>query len=111
MIDGLPVLDAVVHACNMDAVNYANRFAAPLCDLVYGSVPATARPGYAPTRAQFYRDWSIRRRLSRCSSKHVLPIFSFKDGLCSLEKAIEAQARWPHRFRGPTTVWVSRPIE
>jgi hypothetical protein len=60
MIDGLPVLDAVVHACNMDAVNYANRFAAPLCDLVYGSVPATARPGYAPTRAQFYRDWSIK---------------------------------------------------
>ena len=106
MIDGLPVLDAVVHAYNMDAVNYANRFAAPLCDLVYGSVFATARPGYAPTRAQFYRDWSIKEAADQVFVEsdtdlavyHVLPIFSFKDGLCSLEKAIEAQARWPHRF-------------
>ncbi|KAE8755136.1 amidohydrolase family protein [Paraburkholderia madseniana] len=106
MIDGLPVLDAVVHAYNMDAANYANRFAAPLCDLVYGSVVATARHGYAPTRAQFYRDWSIQEAAEQVFLEsdtdlavyHVLPIFSFKDGLCSLEKAIEAQARWPNRF-------------
>ncbi len=93
MIDGLPVLDAVVHAYNMDAANYANRFAAPLCDLVYGSVVATARHGYAPTRAQFYRDWSIQEAAEQVFLEsdtdlavyHVLPIFSFKDGLCSLE--------------------------
>jgi predicted TIM-barrel fold metal-dependent hydrolase len=106
MIDGLPVLDAVIHAYNMDAANFANRFAAPLCDLVYGSVLATARPGFAPTRTQFYRDWSIEETVDQVFVEsdtdlavyHVLPIFSFKDGLCSLDKAIEAQARWPNRI-------------
>ena len=29
---------------------------------------------------------------------HVLPIFAFKDGLCSYEKAAEANRRWPDRF-------------
>src|ERR1700750_1580052 len=29
---------------------------------------------------------------------HVLPIFAFKDGLCSLDKAVEANERWPDRF-------------
>jgi hypothetical protein len=59
MIDGLPVVDAVIHAYNMEPANFANRFAEPLCDLVYGSVLGMALPGYAPTRKQFYRDWSI----------------------------------------------------
>jgi predicted TIM-barrel fold metal-dependent hydrolase len=105
MIDGIPVIDAVIHAYNMDASNFANRFAAPLCDLVYHSVLGTARPGFAPSRDQFYRDWSIEETVSQVFSEsdtdlavyHVLPIFSFHDGLCSLDKAIEAQQRWPNR--------------
>ena len=105
MIDGLPVIDAVIHAYNMDSANFANRFAAPLCDLVFHSVVGTALPGYAPTREQFYRDWSIEEAVNQVFVEsdtdlavyHVLPIFSFKDGLCSLDKAIEAQQRWPNR--------------
>jgi predicted TIM-barrel fold metal-dependent hydrolase len=106
MIDGIPVIDAVIHAYNMDASNFANRFAAPLCDLVYHSVIGTAVPGYAPTAQQFYRDWSIEETVDQVFVEsdtdlavyHVLPISSFKDGLCSLDKAIEAQARWPDRI-------------
>ncbi|QBR04126.1 amidohydrolase family protein [Paraburkholderia pallida] len=105
MIDGIPVIDAVIHAYNMSESNFANRFAKPLCDLVYHSVTGTARPGYAPTASQFYRDWSIEETVNQVFVEsdtdlavyHVLPIYSFKDGLCSLDKAIEAQQRWPDR--------------
>jgi predicted TIM-barrel fold metal-dependent hydrolase len=105
MIDGIPVIDAVIHAYNMDPSNFANRFAAPLCDLVYHSVLGTARPGFAPTREQFYRDWTIEEAVDQVFVEsdtdlavyHVLPIFSFKDGLCSLDKALEAKRRWPNR--------------
>jgi predicted TIM-barrel fold metal-dependent hydrolase len=106
MIDGIPVVDAVIHAYNMDASNFANRFAAPLCDLVYHSVTGTAPVDYAPTAQQFYRDWSIQETVDQVFVEsdtdlavyHVLPIGSFKDGLCSLDKAIEARARWPDRI-------------
>lgn len=105
MIGNLPVIDAVIHAYNMDSSNFANRFAKPLCDLVYHSVVATARAGYAPTAAQFYRDWSIEETVDQVFVEsdtdlavyHVLPIFSFRDGLCSFEKAVEAKNRWPNR--------------
>ena len=28
----------------------------------------------------------------------MLPVYAFKDGLCSLEKAVEINERWPDRF-------------
>jgi predicted TIM-barrel fold metal-dependent hydrolase len=106
MIEGLPVVDAVIHAYNMDSSNFANRFAKPLCDLVYHSVVATTKREYAPTAEQFYRNWSIEETVDQVfvesdtdlAAYHVLPIFSFRDGLCSLDKAIEAQQRWPNRI-------------
>lgn len=106
MIDGLPVIDAVIHAYNMNPDNFANRFAAPLCDLVFHSVAGAAIPRYAPTREQFYRNWSIEETVDQVFVEsdtdlavyHVLPIFAFHDGLCSLDKAIEAQQRWPNRI-------------
>jgi predicted TIM-barrel fold metal-dependent hydrolase len=105
MIDGLPVIDAVIHAYNMDHTNFANRFAAPLSDLVYGSIVGLAHPGYVPTRNQFFRDWAIEEAVDQVFVEsdtdlavyHVLPLFAFKDGLCSLDKAIEARDRWPDR--------------
>ncbi len=105
MINGMPVLDAVIHAYNMDPSNYANRFAKPLCDLVFGSMSAISKPGYAPTAKQTYRDWSIEENVDQVFVEsdtdlavyHVLPIFSFRDGMCNLDKAVEAQQRWPNR--------------
>ena len=118
MIDGLPVIDAVIHAYNMDPANFANRFAAPLCDLVYHAVTGTALPGYAPTAEQFYRNWSIEEAVDQVFVEsdtdlavyHVLPIYSFHDGLCSLEKAIEAQQRWPNRTDSMSRYIVQKPI-
>lgn len=106
MIDGLPVIDAVIHAYNVDRSNFANEFAEPIADLVYHSVVGTALPGLAPTREQFYRDWSIEETVDQVFVEsdtdlavyHVLPMWSFKDGLCGLDKAIEAQERWPNRI-------------
>ncbi len=106
MIDGLNVIDAVIHAYNMDEKNFANRFAKPLCDLVYDSVIASALPGYAPTKKQFYRDWSIEETVDQVFVEsdtdlavyHALPIYSFHDGLCSFEKGVEAKERWPNRM-------------
>jgi uncharacterized protein len=105
LIDGAPIVDAVIHAYNMDAANYANRFAQPLADLVYHSGLALASPGYVSTPAQFYRDWPMEDVVNQVFLEsqtdlavyHVLPIGSFHDGLCSLAKAIEAQQRWPNR--------------
>ncbi|MGF6781314.1 hypothetical protein [Paraburkholderia sp. GAS334] len=50
---------AVVHACNTQAYNYANRFAKPLCELVRPSKVGAVKAGYTPTVEQFWRDWSI----------------------------------------------------
>lgn len=105
MINGMPVMDAVIHAYNMAPENYANRFAKPLCDLVYGSMATMSAPGYAPTETQAYRDWSIEETVDQVFVEsdtdlavyHVLPIFCFADGMCNLDKAIEAKRRWPNR--------------
>jgi uncharacterized protein len=105
MIDGIPVIDAVIHAYNMDPGNYANVYAKPLADLVYHSGLALSDEAVRYTPSQFYRDWPIEDVVNQVFLEsetdlavyHVLPIGSFRDGLCSLDKAIEIQRRWPHR--------------
>jgi uncharacterized protein len=105
MIDGVPVIDAVIHAYNMDPANYANEYAKPLADLVYHSGRALGDPTVRYTPEQFYRDWPIDDVVNQVFLEsatdlavyHVLPIGSFRDGLCSLDKAIESQRRWPGR--------------
>jgi predicted TIM-barrel fold metal-dependent hydrolase len=65
-----------------------------------------SKPGYAPTAQQTYRDWSIEENVDQVFVEsdtdlavyHVLPIFSFRDGMCNLDKAVEAQQRWPQRI-------------
>jgi predicted TIM-barrel fold metal-dependent hydrolase len=106
MIDGIPVIDAVIHAYNMDRSNYVGAFADTICELVYGSVMANARPGLIPTKDAYLADWSIEETASMMfvegdadiAVHHVLPIYAFRDGLCSLEKTLEAKERWPGRI-------------
>lgn len=106
MIDGMPVLDAVVHAYNFDASNFANRHAGIVGEIVYGAVGAMSSPGYVPSREAYFRDWSIEETAdlvfaesdTDLATYHVLPLNAFRDGLCSFEKAVEAQERWPNRF-------------
>jgi len=106
MIDGIPVIDAVVHAYNMDPSNCKNDFAKSITQLVYFTVEAYSLPGYRPSIDDYLKDWSIEETANMVFAEsatdiacsHVLPVYAFKDGLCSLEKTIEAQERWPGRF-------------
>lgn len=106
MLDGYPVIDAVVHAYNNDPSNYANEFAKGLGDLVQAATYATSLPGYRIPRALWHRDWSMEEvaKMSFLEGHtdiavhHVLPIRAYKEGLCSIEKTLEAKERWPDRF-------------
>jgi predicted TIM-barrel fold metal-dependent hydrolase len=105
MIDGIPVIDAVIHAYNLDPSNYAGKYADIISELVYGSVVANASPGVIPTKDAYLRDWSIEETASMVfvesdadlAVHHVLPIYAFRDGLCSLEKTLQAKQNWPDR--------------
>jgi uncharacterized protein len=106
MIDGIPVIDAVIHAYNLAPSNYAGNYADIIAELVYGSVAANAGKGMIPAKQEYLQDWSIEETASMVFAEsdadlavhHVLPIYAFRDGLCSLEKTLEAKRRWPHRI-------------
>jgi predicted TIM-barrel fold metal-dependent hydrolase len=106
MIDGIPVIDGIIHAYNLDPSNYANRHAGIVSELIVGMVAAMSRPGFVAPRDVYLRDWSIEDTARLVFSEsdtdlavyHVLPLNSFRDGMCSLEKAIEARRRWPNRI-------------
>jgi predicted TIM-barrel fold metal-dependent hydrolase len=106
MIDRMPVIDAVVHAYNMDPRNRAGEGAETICEIVYESVRVAARPGFLVAKDDYLVDWTIEEVANMLflesstdlAVTHVLPIYAFKDGLCSLAKAVEAQRRWPNRF-------------
>ena len=105
MIDGIPVIDAVVHAYNWAPENYANRYGAILTQQVYHATHAGAAPGYRLPMDAWIHDWSVEEvsNVSFLESDadiavhHALKIGAFKDGSCSLEKALEAKQRWPDR--------------
>jgi hypothetical protein len=69
MIDGMPVLDAVIHAYNFNPANYANRFAAPIADLTLLGIAAAVaqhreRPLPDPQAIDRIAGLSIRRTMS-----------------------------------------------
>ncbi|GAA4728439.1 hypothetical protein GCM10023350_09420 [Nocardioides endophyticus] len=106
MIDGLPVIDAVIHPYNLLESNKVTPDADVLGRLVYAGLQATAPAGYVPTPEAYFTDWTIEDTAGMVFAEsntdigimHVLPIYAFKDGLCSFEKALEAQSRWPDRI-------------
>src|SRR4051794_33077377 len=103
------VLDAVTHAFNLSEANFANyEGAKAMAEMVAVLGSATPAPEYAISREVSLRDWSIdelagllfRESTTDVAVYHPLPIFSFKDGLSSLEKAVEAMEKHPTRFLG-----------
>ena len=106
MLDGMPVVDAVVHPFNFAEANYANKYGEFLAHRI-SRAAANGLPGYTLGDASVYRrDWSIEdvanvaflESDTDIAIYHVLPIKAFKDGACSLAKAVEARRRWPGRF-------------
>jgi uncharacterized protein len=69
-------------------------------------VTGSGTPGYVMTSEQFYRDCQMEDLANLVFAEsdtdlavyHVLPIAAFHDGVCSVEKAVEAQRRWPNRI-------------
>jgi hypothetical protein len=106
VIDGIPVIDAVVHPYNLLEENFRTPHARPITDLVSAGNRAVAPEGYRLSRQGYERDWSIEEvatmsfveSYADLAAYHVTPIRAFHDGMNSVEKGLEAQRRWPHRF-------------
>ena len=106
MINGMPVIDAIVHPFNFSRENFSNRFGHHFTEMIVrSSLHNNAEPYRVPEKA-FRRNWGIEEIANAAFIEsdtdlavyHVLPLNAFKDGACSLEKAIEARRRWPNRF-------------
>jgi predicted TIM-barrel fold metal-dependent hydrolase len=106
MIDGIPVIDAVVHPYNLTERNSRTKTAQPIVQIVSDGNRSVAPEGYRLTKEGYEREWSIAEvadmsfveSYADLAAYHVLPIRAFHDGLCSVEKGLEAQERWPDRF-------------
>ncbi|WP_103382106.1 amidohydrolase family protein [Pseudonocardia dioxanivorans] len=106
MIDGIPVIDAVVHPYNLTEENFRTPHARPITDIVSAGNRSVAPEGYRLPQEGYERDWSVEEvatmsfveNYTDLASYHVVPIRAFHDGICSIEKGLEAQERWPDRF-------------
>lgn len=103
------ILDGVTHAFNLTEANFADREgASAMAEMVAILGNSTPEPKYAQSRDVVLRDWTVeelagvlfRESTTDVAVYHPLPIFSFTDGLSSLEKAVEVRERWPQRFIG-----------
>jgi predicted TIM-barrel fold metal-dependent hydrolase len=106
VIDGIPVIDAVVHPYNLAEENFRTAHARPITDIVSGGNRAVAPAGYRLPQDAYERNWSIEEvatmsfveSYADLAAYHVVPIRAYHDGICSVEKGLEAQERWSDRF-------------
>jgi predicted TIM-barrel fold metal-dependent hydrolase len=107
VIDGMPIIDAVVHPFNLSAENHRPNTQAPWITALMSDANRGAGPeGYRLTKEAYERDWSIEEvanmsfleSYTDIAAYHVVPIRAYYDGICSVEKGLEAKERWPDRF-------------
>ena len=106
MLDGFPIIHAVVHPFDFSEPNFANEHGRFVSDLVTGGAIANSPAGYEIPEAAYLRDWSIEEiadmsfveAYTDLAVYHVLPIKAFKDGGCGIDKALEARGAGPNRF-------------
>lgn len=103
------IIDAVSHAYNLSPDNYADVSSAlPISELTYliGG-KGSPDPQYNVPHDVYVSDWSpedianvlFKETATDLAVAHTLPLYCFKDGMCSLEKSAEFVRRWPNRFR------------
>jgi Amidohydrolase len=109
MVNGMLVVDAVVHAANPTRDNVApaiEEMAEPLLEAVYGLHSMLSPESHRLPPEEFLRDWSAEELASvlflesdvDLCDHHSLPLDDFfVDGLVRLEKGIELKRRAPHR--------------
>lgn len=114
MIDDAFVIDAVVHPYNWSEENCTGDFAVEFtkANHAYHEM-LTPDPAYRLTRAEFMHDWSIEELAETLFVEggvdfafcHAIGVFDFyRDGLSSIEKAVEMARRWPDRVAWYATV-------
>ena len=107
------IIDAVAHPYNFREDNYgdssfAQVAASSTSELAWALVAAAPDPAYSLPRSAYLSDWSVddtaamlfKESLTDVSVCHHLPIYAYKDGLCSMEKTAEAVEKYPNRFIG-----------
>lgn len=108
------IIDAVAHAYNLDPKNYADVASAkPISELTYliGGM-GSPDPQYNLPRDAYIRDWQpqdianvlFKETATDIAVSHTLPLYCYKDGMCSVEKSAEFVQRWPNRFRAYAAV-------
>ena len=113
------IIDAVAHAYNLDPSNYADVASAqPISELTYLIGGAgSPEPKYNVPHDIYISDWSpedianvlFKETPTDMAVAHTLPLYCYKDGMCSVEKSAEFVRRWPHRFRAYAAVDPLRP--
>src|ERR687896_793396 len=107
--DDVFVIDAVVHAYNLDPRNARNKYGRQLIDLITGIHTGWNPPGMALAADSFRTDTSIESVVravfeesqTAMAVHHVLRLDSwFHDGLAAFHKTHEAVRRWPNRMIG-----------
>jgi predicted TIM-barrel fold metal-dependent hydrolase len=106
MLNNMPVIDAIVHPFNFDSENFSNRFGHFFTEMIVKSTLYNNRDPYRIPEGALRRNWGIEEIANAAFIEsdtdiavyHVLPLNAFKDGACSLDKALEARRRWPNRF-------------
>src|SRR5438034_7705948 len=82
MIDGIPVIDAVVHPYNLREDNFRNKYARWITDLVSNGNRDSGTAGYRMSKEAYERDWSIEEvanmsfveSYADLAAYHVVPI-------------------------------------
>ena len=108
------IIDAVAHAYNLAPENYADIASAkPISELTYliGGM-GSPEPQYNLPRNAYIRDWQaeeianilFKETATDIAVSHTLPLYCYKDGMCSVEKSAEFVRRWPDRFRAYAAV-------
>ena len=106
MLGTLPVIDAVVHPFNFSEANSRSRDGQFLSRMIETGHRNNSPEAYRIPEGVFLRDWGIEEIANAAFVEsdtdlavyHVLPLNAFADGGCSIDKALEAQRRWPNRF-------------
>jgi predicted TIM-barrel fold metal-dependent hydrolase len=121
MIDGMLVVDAVVHAYNFAPENVRdNPVAKATYDLIYDASAVCMPEGRVMPRKIALTDWSaevvsqtlFRETATDLAAHHYLRLDSwFKDGLVSREKNVEMATRWPQRYFSYVGVDPTRGID
>lgn len=108
MIDGMFVVDAIVHAYDFSEANVQDNPTARIAyEQIWASMNAVFPPGRVVSQHAACNDWPVevvtgslfRETATDMAAHHYLTLHSwFRDGLVSREKNVEVARRWPQRY-------------